>query len=207
MLAAAFVRLRPFRAFGPWRRTGVAGLLAATQLERRPEQYTAIALVLAASAGIGVFTIAAFLGQLGVSPAGLEAIRTGAEAGLLAGAMGALILALSAFAFHFRWALRRRLVEYGGLFAHGLPSSQVSASLAAEQRAVTWSSLLVGGLLGVGLAVTNLPPPGGSPSNLAAIALGAGAFLAALLVGTLLIGAVVRRLPNRVKPVPDPWLR
>jgi hypothetical protein len=205
LLATAIVRLRPFRALAPRRRASVSGLLAAKQLERRPQQHTTMALVLVLSAGIGVFAVVAFVVQLTQSPPVPQAVWAGAEAGLVAGALGALVLALAAFAFHFRWAARRRLGEYGGLFAHGLPTRQVSRSLAAEQRAVTWSSLLVGGALGVAVALAPLATTGTSRASSEAVALGAGAFLAGLLVCTLVVGSLVRRLPARVNPLPDPW--
>jgi hypothetical protein len=81
----------------------------------------------------------------------------------------------------------------------------VSRSLAAEQRAVTWSSLLVGGALGVAVALAPLATTGTSRASSEAVALGAGAFLAGLLVCTLVVGSLVRRLPARVNPLPDPW--
>src|SRR5207245_5408475 len=109
MVAVAVVRLRPLRAFAPRRRTSVSRLLAARQLERCPEQHTALALVLDLSAAIGTFAVVALVVGLASDASDPLAIRSGAEVGLGAGALGALTLALVAFAFHFRWAARRRL--------------------------------------------------------------------------------------------------
>jgi hypothetical protein len=207
LLAAALVRLRPFRAFAPGRHASVSGLLAAKQLERRPQQHTTLALVLVLSAATGVFAVVAFVIQLTQGPSEPQAVRAGAEAGLLAGALGTLALALVAFAFHFRWAARRRLGEYGGLFAHGLPAPQVSRSLATEQRAVTWSSVLGGGIVGAAVALATLPTAGTSSTTFEAAALAAGAFLAGFLACTVVVGSLVRRMPARVNPLPDPWLQ
>jgi hypothetical protein len=207
LLAAAFVRLRPFVAFAPRRRASVSRLLAASQLERDPEQHSALALVLILAAGIGVFAAIALVNALTSGLPAQPAVRAGAEVGLLAGSLGALVLALAAFAFHFRWAASRRLAEYGGLFAHGLATTQVARSLAAEQGAVTSSSLLAGGLIGIVLALAVLPLPGAPRTAAEEVALGACAFLAALLAATLVVGAVVRRMPARVNPLSDDWRR
>jgi hypothetical protein len=121
--------------------------------------------------------------------------------------LGALTLALVAFAFHFRWAARRRLGEYGGLFAHGLPLGQVSRSLAVEQHAITASSLLTGALLGGALAFAVLPLTGPPSMTVELAAVGSG-FLAVLGAGTLEVGSVVRRLPTwGVNPLSDQWQR
>jgi len=205
LVAVAVVRLRPLRAFTPRRRASVSRLLAARQLERCPEQHTTLALVLNLSAAIGVFATAAFVIGLTSDLSGPLAVRSGAEVGLAAGALGALTLALAAFAFHLRWAARRRLGEYGGLFAHGLPTAQVSRSLAAEQAAITASSLIVGGLLGAALTTVVLPLPAATTAELAAA--GAVTYVLALLLGTLVVGTVVRRVPAWVNPMSDPWLR
>jgi hypothetical protein len=207
LLAAAIVRLRPFVAFAPRRRSSVAKLLAASQLARDPEQHTALALVLVLSAAVGVFATVALVTGLTSSLPTPAAVRAGAEVGLLAGALGALILALAAFAFHFRWAASLRLAEYGGLFAHGLATSQVARSLAAEQGAVTSSSLLAGCFLGVVLALAVLPLPDAPRATAEQVALGASAFLAALLATTFLVGSIVRRMPPRVNPLSDEWRR
>jgi hypothetical protein len=205
LLAAAIVRLRLFRVFAPRRRANVSRLLAAKQVERYPEQHTALALILDLSAAIGVFAAIALVIELTMGPGGPPAVRSGAEVGLVAGALAALTLALAAFAFHFRWAARRRLTEYGGLFAHGLATAQVGRSLAAEQSAIAGSSLLAGAVLGAALALAVLPLPTASQMTLEVAALGAGAFMFSLLVGTLAVGSVARRLPARVNPLPDQW--
>jgi hypothetical protein len=205
LAAVAIARLRLFRAAAPRRRGTVSRLLAATQLGRSPAQHAALALVLDLSAALGVFAALAFVSGLTADASGPPALRAGAEVGLAAGAVAALALALAAFAVHFRWAARRRLGEYGGLFAHGLRTAEVARSLAAEQRPVTGSSLLAGGLLGAALALAVLPPPQWSQTVLVLAALGVGVFLSGLVVGALAVGSVVRRLPARVNPLPDRW--
>ena len=163
-------------------------------------------MVLVLSSAIGAYSAVALVLQVTTASSGPKAFRAGAEVGLLAGILGALVLAEMAFALHFRWTRGRRLVEYSGLFAHGLPGSQVARSLAVEQHAVTWSSLLPGGLLGVLVAAATQPGPGATATSLLA-ALAAGALVAGFAACTLVVGAIARRVPARGNPLPDPWLR
>ena len=71
--------------------------------------------------------------------------------------------------------------------------------------AITASSLIVGGLLGAALTTVVLPLPAATTAELAAA--GAVTYVLALLLGTLVVGTVVRRVPAWVNPMSDPWLR
>jgi hypothetical protein len=152
--------------------SGVAGTLAAWQLERRPEEHRRLALLLSVSVAMATF------GGL----AAVVAVREGREqapaAVLVAGAAGALAIALACFGLHSRAAAHRRAEEYTALLLSGLPGRSLGASLAAEQRAVTWQGLVSGTISGVGLALAVLPVP------VLAADLGA----AALVVGAVLLG-------------------
>src|SRR2546430_12951901 len=83
---------------------------------------------------------------------------------------GGLLLGLAGFGLHFRSAARRRLREYGGLFAHGLPPAQVARSVGAEQGATAGVAVIAGCALGVALALAVLPvpPPAAALAGLAA---------------------------------------
>src|SRR5207249_3424985 len=95
----------------------------------------------------------------------------------------------------FRSAARRRLREYGGLFAHGLPPAQVTRSLGAEQAATAGVAVVAGSALGVALALAVLPVP--SPAG----ALAGLATAGALALAAALVAAVARRTPERVDPL------
>jgi hypothetical protein len=197
LLAAAAAGRWPLRTF-VWRPgAGVPRLLATRQLERRPRQHSALLLVLILAAATGTYTAIA----LGEAAAGrlapLPAVRAGLEAGLVAGCLGTLLLALTALAFHFRWVVQRRLSDYGGLFAHGLPVGDVARSLAAEQAATVGSGLVLGGLLGVALVLTALP----AATTVVAAAVGAVSYLLLLGAGLLGVASLSRRLPAWVNPL------
>jgi hypothetical protein len=176
---------------------GVPRLLATRQLERRPRQHSALLLVLILAAATGTYAAVA-LGEVAAGQlAPLPAVRAGLEAGLVAGCLGTLLLALTALAFHFRWVVQRRLSDYGGLFAHGLPLGDVARSLAAEQAATVGPGLALGGLLGA-LALTALPAP---TTAAGAGAVGAVSYLLLLGAGMLGVGSLSRRLPAWVTPL------
>jgi hypothetical protein len=180
LLAAAAVALPPPAALVPGRDT-VPGTLAGLQLRRRVGQHADAALVLALAAAGAMF--AALAATVDQHPAG-SALRTGLYLALAAGAAGGLLLALAGLWLHFRWAARRRLGEYGGLFAHGLDPGLVGRSLAAEQVATAGAGLLAGCVLGAGLALTVLPLPP-APGILAGLAAAAVLALVALPVASL----------------------
>jgi hypothetical protein len=125
-------------------------------------------------------------------------VGAGLEAGLVAGCVGTLLLALTALSFHYRWVVQRRLSDYGGLLAHGLPVGDVGRSLAAEQGATVGSGLVLGGLLGVALVLTALPAP---TTAAGAGAVAALSYLLLLGAGMLGVASLSRRLPAWVNPL------
>ena len=201
LLTGAAVRLYPLSWAAPGRR-GVGRVLAGWQLERRPEQHAGATFVLILAAAIAIFAAlgvaTAYAGQ-GID--GQPALSVGLQAGLLLGAAVGLGLGMAAQGLHFRSTARRRLREYGGLFAHGLPPAQLARSLAAEQVATARASLLIGSLLGLALALVALPLPGPSP-RLGPFAIAAVAAAGVcLLAGSLTVSSVSRRLPARINPL------
>lgn len=201
LLTGAAVRLYPLSWAAPGRR-GVGGILAGWQLERRPEQHAGAAFVLVLAAAIAIFAALGVAAAYAAQGADSQPVlQVGLQAGLLLGAAVGLGLALAAQGLHFRSTARRRLREYGGLFAHGLPPRQLARSLAAEQVATARASLLIGTLLGLALGLVALPLPG-STDRLAPFAVAAVAAAGAcLLAGSLTVGSVSRRLPARINPL------
>jgi hypothetical protein len=188
MVAAGAVSLAPAAAWVPGRGS-IPGALAGLQLQRRPRQHAgAVFVLMVATAGAVFAALATTVGQASDQPA----LRLGVSVAMAAGAGGGLLLALAAFGLHFNCAAQRRLREYGGLFAHGLPPAQVSRSLGAEQAATAGAGLVGGGILGAALALALLPTPP------AAGALAALTAAAALTGGAALIASLSRRLPARV---------
>jgi hypothetical protein len=198
LLAAAAAARWPLRSLVRRPGPGVPRLLAARQLERRPRQHSALLLVLILAAATGTYAAVA----LGEAAAGrlapLPAVGAGLEAGLVAGCVGTLLLALTALSFHYRWVVQRRLSDYGGLLAHGLPVGDVGRSLAAEQGATVGSGLVLGGLLGVALVLTALPAP---TTAAGAGAVAALSYLLLLGAGMLGVASLSRRLPAWVNPL------
>jgi hypothetical protein len=191
LLAAAAVGLWPQATWVPWRGS-VHGDLAGLQLERRRGQHAWAAFVLTLATAGAVLAALALSSDAGGPPA----LHLGVAAGLGAGAVGGMLLALTAAGLHFRSMARRRLVEYAGLIAHGLPPAHVARSVAAEQAAMGGLSLLTGTVLGavMALAVLPVPPPAGILTSLAA--------LACLVVAGLIVGWLSRRLPAQAGA---PW--
>ncbi|HXM56091.1 MAG TPA: hypothetical protein VOB72_11930 [Candidatus Dormibacteraeota bacterium] len=168
------------------------GELAGLQLRRRPGQHAVATLLLTLAAAGTVF--GALAATAGPGPDQPE-LRLGLYLAMGAGAGGGLLLGLAGFGLHFRSTARRRLHEYGGLFAHGLPPAQVTRSLGTEQAVTAGLAVVVGSALGIALAlaVLPMPPPAGALAGLAA----AGA----LGVGAALVAALSRRVPERVDPL------
>jgi hypothetical protein len=192
LLAAAAVAAWPPAAWLPGRGS-VQGALASRQLERRPGQHAGAMFVLTLAAAGAVFAAIGLTTDLG---GGHAPLRLGVDAALVGGAGGGLALALAAFGLHFRSTARRRLRDYGGLFAHGLPPDQVTSSLASEQAATAGAGVVAGCALGVAmaLAVLPLPPPAGAVAAAVTAA-------AAVVLGAALIAFVSRRVPARVDPL------
>jgi hypothetical protein len=164
---------------------GVPGSLAAWQLERRPQQHRSVAVLMS------VAVAAATFGGLSA----VVALRPGRELPpavvLVAGAAGALAIALVCFGLHFRAAAARRAEEYATLLLSGLPGRALRRSLAVEQRAVTWQGLASGTLLGVGLALAVLPLPS-LTADLAAASLVVSVVLLGFLAAVVVTGWAAR---------------
>lgn len=191
LVAAAAVWLGPSATWVPGRGT-VHGALAGLQLERRPGQHAGAVFVLTLAVTGAVF--AALGATAGPAPE-QPSLRLGVTLALAAGAGGGLLLALGSFGLHFRSVARRRLREYGGLFAHGLPPALVVRSLGAEQAATAVAGLAGGCVLGAALALTVLPVPA-AEGALAALAAAAASAACAAAAASL-----TRRLPVRVDPL------
>jgi hypothetical protein len=198
LLTAAAIGLRPPAAWSRPAQNGVADTLAGWQLGRCPEQHAAVTAALTLAAALGTYAVvASALGRGAQFP---TALGNGIEAALLTGFVGLLALVLTGFWFHFRSVTQRRLQEYGGLFAHGLPVVQVSRSLRAEQAAVAGAGIVAGLVLGLVLTVANLPLPAPTPLNAALAAVGVAVFAVSMLGVTAVVGSFARRLPARVNP-------
>lgn len=199
-LLAGALCLRPLAAWMP-RRASVAGALAGWQIERRPDQHASAVLCLVLAAAIVVSAALGLAATLASGPmAGEPILRRGLSAGLAVSLVGTAILVLGGFGLHFLAAAGRRLREYAGLFAHGLSAAQAARSLRAEQLVTARSSLFLGGLLGLALAVASLPLPmptaRGSEMGTVSVLAVAGLLLAAELA----VGRLVRRLPGPYVP-------
>jgi hypothetical protein len=191
LLAAAAVASWPPATWLPGRGS-VQGALASRQLERRPGQHAGGMFVLTLATAGAVFAAIGLTTDLG---AGHAALRLGVDVALVTGAGGGLLLALAAFGVHFRSTARRRLREYGGLFAHGLAPDHVASSLAAEQAVTAGAGVLAGCVLGVAMALAVLPLP--SPAGAGAAVMAA----ATVVLGSAAIALVSRRVPTRVDPL------
>jgi hypothetical protein len=172
---------------------GVPGSLAAWQLERRPQQHRSVAVLMS------VAVAAATFGGLSA----VVALRQGRELPpavvLVAGAAGALAIALVCFGLHFRAAAARRAEEYATLLLSGLPGRGLRRSVAVEQRAVTWQGLASGTLFGVGLALAVLPLPS-LTADLAAASMVVGVVLLGFLAAVVVTGWAARGWLGRLSP-------
>jgi hypothetical protein len=179
----------------------VPALLAGWQLKRAPAQHAALAVALALAA------VASALAVLTVVWARLEgqtlhpALRAGLEATLALGSLAVLALLLIGTALHDTSVRRRRLDEYSGLVGHGLSGAQIRRSLGREQVVIAGRGLLVGILLGLLLAALLLADSPPTPGTITAALAGLAAVTVALVAGTLAVGALARRLPDRLDPL------
>jgi hypothetical protein len=199
-LLAGALCLRPLAAWMP-RRTSVAGALAGWQIERRPEQHASAALCLVLAAAIAVSAALGLAATLASDLLAREPVlRRGLAASLAVTLTGTAILVLGGFGLHFLAAAGRRLREYAGLFAHGLPAAQAARSLRAEQLVTARSSLLLGGLLGLALALVALPLPAPTVRGTELGTLSVLAVAGLLLAAELAVGRLVRDLPGPQLP-------
>ena len=174
-------------------------LLTRWQLERATGQHVWISLALTlASAGAAFAAVVLLSSQAGGGTVLDPALSEGlAESGAV-GFLGVLLLAAAGTAAHYSTATRWRLRDYSGLFAQGLTGRQLRASLALEQALTSVWAVLVGGFLGVLLALAALGTPSFSWS-LVQLASAVAAVLGLLLAAVLAVGARTRRLPDRLE--------
>jgi hypothetical protein len=187
---------------GVGRGGSVPTLLARWQLRRAPTQHAAPAGALALAAAASALAVLTLVwgrpdGQLALQPA----LRAGLEATLALGSLAILALLLIGTALHDASVRRRRLDEYSGLVGHGLSGPQIRGSLGREQAVTAAGGLLVGTLLGVFLATLLLADSPPTSGTITAALAGLAAVTAALLAGTLAVGALARRLPDRLEPL------
>jgi hypothetical protein len=175
----------------------ISGTLARSQLEQRPEQHASVAfvLILATAAGV-VLAVELVTGLASGAPARLPApLGGGIEVSLLLGLPAAMVSAVVGWGIHFRSTAEHRQEEYATLFANGLPPATIADSVLAEETVVLRSTLIAGALLGVIIlfGAVREPPLTGLVVGLGA--LGAAGVIACILLGTLAVGPLARRLP------------
>jgi FtsX-like permease family len=152
LLAAAAARVLPLAGVAAaGSGSGVPASLARWQLQRRPRQHGQLAFVLTLAVAL-----AAFAGPAAASGEGRGPDLPAAGV-LLGGGLAAVLVAVFAFALHFRVVAGERAEEYAALLLSGLPRRALRRSVALEQRAVTWQCLASGPLIGVALALALLP--------------------------------------------------
>ncbi|MBJ7614134.1 MAG: hypothetical protein JF924_17630 [Candidatus Dormibacteraeota bacterium] len=171
----------------------VSGSLARWQLGRRPWQHSQIAFLLTAAVAVATVGV---LAATGGPPPGQPLAEV---ATLIAGALGALLIALFAFALHFRAVAGERAAEYAALLVSGLPGRALRRSLVIEQRAVLWHGLGFGIAWGVALALALLPSDPLGAVFVAAAARGAAILLA--FTGAMVVaGWATRTWLGRIDP-------
>jgi hypothetical protein len=193
LLAAAATQTLPLsgRLAGGLRHR-VSNSLARWQLARRPWQHSQIAFLLTVAVAVGTFAALAALNQS-------RRPQPPAAAVLIGGSFSALLIALFAFAFHFRAVAGERAEEYASLLLSGLPARALRSSLAVEQRAVTWHGLGWGAICAAALSLTLLPLGGLTADPAAAGAVFVGVLLAFLAV-LLVAGWATRAWLGRLAP-------
>jgi hypothetical protein len=171
----------------------VSGSLARWQLGRRPRQHSQLAFLLTLAVAVAIF------GVLAAVSGPLRNKQLHEAAALSGGALGMLLIALFAFALHFRAVAGQRAEEYAALLVSGLPRRALRRSLAVEQRAVLWHGLGFGIASGVALALAVLPWEPLAAGLVAAAASGAAVLLA--FVGAMLVaGWATRAWLGRIDP-------
>jgi hypothetical protein len=171
----------------------VSGSLARWQLGRRPRQHSQMAFLLTLAMAVAIF------GVLAAVSGPLRGKQLPETAALIGGALGMLLIALLAFALHFRAVAGQRAEEYAALLVSGLPRRALRRSLAVEQRAVLWHGLGSGIVSGVALALAVLPwEP--LAAGLVAAAAGGAAVLLAFVGAMLVAGWATRAWLGRIDP-------
>jgi hypothetical protein len=176
----------------------ISGTLARSQLEQRPEQHAGIGFVLILATAVGVvLAVELVTGLASGGFAGQPApLRNGLEVSLFLGLPAALVSAVVAWGIHFRSTAEHRQEEYATLFANGLPPATIADSVHAEETVVLRSTLTAGALLGVIVlfAAVRQPPLTGLVLGLGALSV--AGVVACVVLGTLAIGPMARRLPQ-----------
>jgi len=202
LLAAAGVRLRSLLVLPPRSSADVPHALAGWQLYRAPEQHIWPAFTLTLAAATATFASVSLAGAgSGSLPTTQPSLVHGLEGALVAGTVAGFALAVAGFGLHFRGVVRRRAQEYGGLLAHGLDSAALVRSVASEQVMTATSSLLIGGALGLVVAVAVLPLPAPTTLMTQLAVLGLATSAASLVAGLAIVSAAARRLHAAIDPL------
>jgi hypothetical protein len=176
----------------------ISGTLARSQLEQRPEQHAGVAFVLTLATAVGVVLAVELV--TGLLSGGFarqeEALRSGLEVSLLLGLPAALISAVVGWGIHFRSTAEHRQEEYATLFANGLPPATIADSVHAEETVVRRSTLSAGALLGVIILFSAVREPPLTGFVLGLGALSVAGVVACVVLGTLVVGPMARRLPH-----------
>jgi hypothetical protein len=168
---------------------GMPAILVGAELRRHSSQHlgaallVALAVLAATCASAGGFTL--FAGQLP------GALWSGADAGLLAVFVAALIGLPASLALHFGAAVRRRRRDYLALSIQGLSARTLISAVAVEQVAVLSGGVVAGTLLGLALCWATLP---GMPRSAALLA---GLTMAGVWILTAMAGRVWLRGGDR----------
>jgi hypothetical protein len=181
------------------RRSDVEGTLAHWQLRRWWQRHAAAGFLLVLAFAIASFTAVALATQALNPPGGPTVLGPDVAVSLGVGFASALVAALLAFGLAFLLACRARLDDYTALLVDGLPALALRRSVSIEQHTILVEGLVVGVLLGLVLAWTDLHGVslGGqalasAPTIIASIAGAGGAAVIGLLAGVT-AGWLVRR--------------
>jgi hypothetical protein len=188
----------------------ISGTLARSQLDQRPEQHAGVALVLILATAAGVVLAVELVTGLasGASDRLPAPLGAGLEVSLLLGLPAAIVSAVVGWGIHFRSIAEHRQEEYATLFANGLPPATIADSVLAEETVVLRSTLSAGALLGVIIlfGAVREPPLTGLVLGLGALSV--AGVISCILLGTLAVGPLARRLPPTVAgPVGEPPAR
>jgi hypothetical protein len=177
---------------------GVAAALAGWQLRRRPDQHAGMVFLVVLALAVGGFCALNLIVQ-SRAVADLDGIHHGFEAVVTAVLAAVLTIGLSGAWLHFRAASRVRRREYATLALGGLPAATARTSLAIEQLVMLGYAALIGTLLALVLAVTQLGDlsGGGGLHSGVGDALDGAIWWAALPAGLVVVSWLVRRASFR----------
>jgi hypothetical protein len=171
-------------------RSGVEGTLAQWQLRRWWQRHAAAGFLLVLAFAIASFTAVALATQALNPPDGATVLGPDVGVSLAVGFVCALVAGILAYGLAFLLACRARTDDYTALLVDGLAAPALRRSVAIEQHTILAEGLVVGVLLGVVLAWTDLHGVslGGqalasAPTTLASIVGAGGAAIAGVLAG------------------------